>query len=138
MLSDTWEPLEDRDELEDALAELARVDEQLAVYKSRRDELKNQIVAQLQTDAGSELEPGDHFLVRGGWKATVVVPEVWDWDQEKLDALVATSAKTDYPIKTKHFVDKRAFEKADADKRAEMRTALTRKPGSPRIKVEAA
>lgn len=80
-------------------------------------------------------EPGEHEIKTRSRRVVVKIPEKMSWDTDVLDAKFASTPLPDYVNKRLN-IPKAKWEKLSEEERADLRSALTRSPGTPKIFVE--
>lgn len=108
--------------------EFETLDEAMKALKTNHERVRQQIIALVSE------EPGEYTLTEGTTAVTVTRSEKWDWDHDVLEAMFASSSMPDY-VEQRLTVKKKEFEKLSETEKKALLPALTRGPGTVRIKV---
>ena len=115
--------------IEEAVARYAELTQRLNDLKEQADFCKDIILGHFNE------EPGEEIQIIDDNRVIVAIPEKWTWDQDCLEQIVDEDEMPDF-VTNKLSVDKRKFTALEPEQREEYLSALTRSPGTPRIKIE--
>lgn len=107
-----------------------------ATMKEQADAM-NEVVSGLAKEIGGWFpeEAGEHTQVLAdGTVVEVKRSETWNWDSDALEAMFATTPLPDH-VKRKFSVNKKDYLRLPEEDQKELRQALTRGLGSPRVTV---
>lgn len=113
--------------------------EKAKLYATMKEqaEVINGVVSNLAKEIGAWFpeEPGDHTQVLvDGTVVEVKRSETWNWDSGALEAMFATTPLPDH-VKRKFSVTKKDYLRLSEEDQKELRPALTRGLGAPRVTV---
>ncbi len=120
---------EHQKKIDNMAAQLIDLRSQVELAKAKIDELEDAIAYM------TEDEPGEVLIEGAQYDMFVERSELWKWDADIVEAQLPTLALPDF-VKAKYTIDKKKFQGLTVHDQAPFLPALTRKPGSPKIKIQ--